>query len=239
MDGRKETPVRAFWWNANPPNFGDEISPVILDAFVHERIEWVPRETEGKMLAIGSLIHTIQPKDIVWGTGTQVLQVTEAPPFTKFLAVRGQITRAMIKGGNVPRVFGDPGLLLPLVYHPEVGKKYEVGILPHYNDKKFVKLEPGQHLIDIQSGWQNVIKEVLSCEQIIASALHGLICAEAYGIPVTWWRYGERIQNQEMKGDDYFLGTGRQEQELFKETEPIPDLPRIQNRLLKALRERI
>jgi len=56
---------------------------------------------------------------------------------------------------------------------------------------------------------------------------------------VTWWRYGERIQNQEMKGDDYFLGTGRQEQELFKETEPIPDLPRIQNRLLKALRDRI
>ena len=233
--------MKAFWWNANPPNFGDEISPVILDAFVQERIEWVPRETEGKMLAIGSILHCMRRGDMVWGTGYNRKTPLLAPQGVRFLSVRGSITRNLVQGAEVPEVYGDPGLLLPLVYHPKVKKTHRLGYVPHYVDKEMVgalELKADEKLIDIQSGWQNVVKEILSCEKIVASAMHGMICAEAYGIPVTWWRYGDRIQNQEMKGNDYFLGTGRGELPFFQELPPIPGLPKIQQRILTALRNR-
>ena len=55
------------------------------------------------------------------------------------LFVRGKKTREkFLKFGiQCPEKYGDPGLLMPLVYKPHTNSiKYRVGILPHYVDKK-------------------------------------------------------------------------------------------------------
>ena len=230
--------IKCFWWRSVPPNFGDELSPVILQHFTDQKVQYVPRETEGKLLAIGSIIQFLKKGDTVWGTGMLTDYPIHALDKVRFLSVRGSITRGFIHGAEVPEVYGDPALLLPLMYQPKVEKKHKVGVVPHYVDRASVNLEKGQHLIDIQSGWQNVVNEIISCETIISSSLHGLIAAEAYGIPAMGARYpNSAILNQELKWHDYFTGTDRENQEFWNFTRPINNLPAIQSRILKALKD--
>ena len=81
----------------------------------------------------------LRKNDIVWGTGWNRKQVIKSPAGVKFLAVRGPITKYLVKGTNTD-VFGDPAILLPLIYKPEIKKTHKVGIIPHYVDKPFIKI---------------------------------------------------------------------------------------------------
>jgi pyruvyltransferase len=149
----------------------------------------------------------------------------------KVLAVRGRKVREYIHGLAIPNVYGDPGLLMPLIYYPKVGKKHDVGIIPHHTDKGH---HPGGFVIPVALGWQQFIKEILSCERIISSSLHGIVLAEAYGIPAEWAIWNPGTQAQYIKYIDYLTGTDRVEQgpgQLPK----INNLKVIQNRLIRAL----
>ena len=54
----------------------------------------------------------------------------------KFLAVRGPFSADKLVEEGYPRctVYGDPALLLPLVYTPITKEKCKVGIIPHLRD---------------------------------------------------------------------------------------------------------
>jgi len=232
--------IEMFWWASNPPNFGDEVSPVIVQHFTDQEVKWVERGTKNKLLAIGSIIHCIKAGDTVWGSGTNRSGLIEAPEGVRFLSFRGKITRGKIIGRDLPEVYGDPALLLPLVYNPIVRKSHGIGYIPHYLDYDHVlenvRLGNNDIVINIRSGWRRVIREILSCERVECSAMHGLIAAEAYGVPATWAIYGERVRGQVLKTQDYFSGTDRDNQKPFEELESIPNLGEIQSRILRALR---
>ena len=51
--------------------------------------------------------------------------------------------------------------------------------------------------------------EVLSCEKIFSTALHGLIVADAYGIPNQWVEVDGRIGGDKMKFRDFLCSVGR------------------------------
>jgi hypothetical protein len=87
----------------------------------------------------------------------------------------------------------------------------KVGIVPHYVDRDIVLAdsELSLHYIDIMSGVENVIREITSCEYIISSALHGVICAEAYGIPALYVEFSDSVAGHGFKFEDYYLGTSR------------------------------
>jgi pyruvyltransferase len=234
--------MKTYWWPAK--NFGDTLTPHILEHFIKQKIELAERADKGKLLATGSILHLMQDNDVVWGSGLNKKRRITAKKGVKFLAVRGPITRWLIRGAKIPQVYGDPGILLPLIYNPKIEKKYEVGILPHYVDKPFAKetyemeiAEGKAKMIDIQADWKTVIEEVLSCKKIITSSLHGLICAEAYGIPVIWVRYSDKITGGPLKFQDYFMGTGRPRQKYNTEIPPIKDLETKQKILIKALQD--
>ena len=55
-----------------------------------------------------------------------------------------------------------------------------------------------------------MIDEICSCNYIISSSLHGLILADAYGIPNLWISVSDKVKGVDCKFADYFSGVGRE-----------------------------
>lgn len=237
--------IKAYW-TYQFHNFGDLLTPDVVQFFLGESVEHVPEETKGKLLAIGSIMEKIQDNDIVWGTGIHVFKNKEKKNDVKFLAVRGPKTRERIMTlyDEVPEVYGDPALLLPLMYKPDVQKQYRIGYVPHQVDVKVVKdivrsLDlPDVVVIDpTNPDWKKTLDKILSCEKIISSSLHGIIVAEAYGIPAVWSVHSNKIFGGEFKYHDYFEATGRKDIRPFGYIPPIKNLDEIQKKLVNALKQ--
>ena len=86
--------------------------------------------------------------------------------------------------------------------------------------------------------YKEVIDEILKCNKIVSSSLHGIVLAEAYGIPAKWEKYSDDVLGNGFKFRDYLSGTGRtlkdvDEDGFFK---PIKNIHRIQVDLILALR---
>ncbi len=222
--------------NSKYNNFGDAISAVVV-RYVWGSVEVVDREYKGKMLAIGSLLQrALRENDIVWGAGLIKDIKIESPKGVKWLSVRGSLTRERISGADIPEIYGDPALIISDIYNPEIKKKHKVGGVPHYIDDRegwnsFYK-------ISLLDKWQNVIDNVKSCDLILSSSLHGLVVAEAYGIPAVWIKPTDKIGGGEFKFQDYFLGTDRTEQTPsdFDSWNVLPeiDLDKIKKRIYES-----
>lgn len=230
-------PIKTFWWHEQ--NFGDLLTPFIVQHVTGRKVAKVSKDTPGKLLCIGSVLHCVAPFDVVVGTGLNRDREIRAPRGARFLSVRGPITRKLIKGAEVPESYGDPALILPLVYNPDMGKVYNVGYLPHYVDKEAFRerfnITKKDLFIDVRGNWKDTIKAVKSCKFIITSSLHGIICAEAYGVPVAWVSCTDQIIGGDLKFQDYFLGTGRSHQRKNRPLQEIPDLPGLQKGIIDNL----
>jgi len=104
-------------------------------------------------------------------------------------------------------------LLLPKYYHPKVEKKYEYGIIIHYAEKgtpwvEYFRKMPFVKIIDIQNEVEEVPQQVLSCNMIFSSSLHGVILGDAYGIPSYWIKLSNRLGD--FKFEDYLMSVKRQ-----------------------------
>jgi hypothetical protein len=98
---------------------------------------------------------------------------------------------------------------MPLFYNPSINKKYTLGFIPHYVDYHNVfnmyKNDKNVHVINLlNSNIEDVINQILSCNYIISSSLHGLIVADAYNIPNMWIKYDNKIKGDDTKFHDYF-----------------------------------
>lgn len=191
-------------------------------------------------VVIGSTIDLRADKDsIIWGAGIIDSKTEKLPQFREIRAVRGPLTRKklMDMGYDCPEVYGDPALLIPLHYRPEIKKTHKLGIIPHFHDleavRKAMGARVGVKLIDIRNykHWHDFIDEILSCESIASSSLHGLIMAHAYGIPNVWVEFNNCEQRDSFKYHDFFASIGKDEEPL--QLELSPDIHKIE----KALEE--
>lgn len=177
---------------------------------------------------VGSTLGDMDSRSVVCGAGAieQHQHFPEKP--LKVLSVRGPLTRNILlqQGIECPPVYGDPAMLLPLFYQPVKRKpKYRLGVIPHYVDKetegvKHLLQSPSTHLIDIllpSNGltqmsiaryWKEWIDELCSCAVIVSSSLHGLILAEAYGIPTVWAEFSHEVNGNGFKFRDYYASIG-------------------------------
>jgi len=197
--------MKAYWYNFT--NMGDMLSPITIKGVTGVTPEWDPNPSKHRVVGLGSIMGSVKPGDFVWGTGC----ISETAPFdvtgADILAVRGPLTAAKLKV-DVP--FGDPALLMPRFYIPsQFGEKHEVGIVPHYVDIKSVKPVDGVPIIDVRMNWMKTIDYITNCETIVSSCLHGIIIAEAYGIPAVWVKVTDKVLGNGFKFDDYYLSTGR------------------------------
>jgi pyruvyltransferase len=172
-----------------------------------------------KVYTTGSVMLFTKRNSVVWGTGCiDEGMIGEKP--NKVYAVRGPLTRNELikKGIDCPEVYGDPALLYPMIYNPKIDKKYKWGIIPHYiefessRDREVIKnLEnQGIKVIDICSGEKEFIDELLEVENVISSSLHGLIMADAYGIPNARVNISNKLIGGHFKFKDYYLSVERE-----------------------------
>ena len=210
-------------------NLGDELNFYLLIELTGKRVighkEFFHRKITN-YLVIGSVVEDCNEKSIIWGAGA--FQKTTKSLSTKpeaVQAVRGPLTRRYLleNGVDCPPVYGDPALLLPLIYTPKECTKVKVGIIPHFNDlysphiKTIEETYKNCRLINLRNynEWTDVIDTIANCDVILSSSLHGMIIADAYKIPNVWVKFSKRTYEGSFKYLDYFGGVGR------KETTPV------------------
>ena len=172
-------------------------------------------------LCIGTLLDAVNYSNrqtIVWGAGVSGQERDFVHP-RRICSVRGPRTQefAELYGVVCPEIYGDPAMLLPLVYKPEVRKTYKWGIIPHVVDLHHPVVEdirynhPEVLIIDLAhyNHWTDVIDKICSCEKIASSSLHGLIVSDAYGVPNSWVELSGKISGGYFKFRDYGVSVGR------------------------------
>lgn len=218
-----------LWWSGNSNgtgNFGDIITPLIFDYF---GIDFEFSEIDYEVISTGSIARRAISSTTVIGSGI-ISKHDKLDINANWLSVRGPITRnKLIELGakSVPRVYGDPGLLLPLIV-PPAEKSHAIGIVPHFTEyRKLSKRLKDHFVIDLKTkDPRETIKQITSCEKIISSSLHGVICAHAYGIPAAWVYVSDSLKGDSVKFDDYYAGVGAVA-ELSTLDDPIFSLPNI------------
>jgi pyruvyltransferase len=122
-----------------------------------------------------------------------------------FHAVRGAWTRdQLIRLGLLPMeaevALGDAGLLASFLLEKRPVKRYSCGIVPHVADYALPSVAQMHSkiknaiVINVREEPLVVLEQMASCEMILASAMHGLILADALGIPNHWVRFSEHPQ---------------------------------------------
>jgi len=214
--------IRLFWWSEpylmgkTKENYGDLIGAYLVKKISNKKVVWShPKRWSFKdyfqpiYVAAGSILAHVNRKCIVWGSG--VIQQDQVVKPAIFLAVRGPRTRKnlLAQGYEVPEVYGDPALLLPLYYKPQIEKKYRLGIVPHYTDfdvaHTMYRDDDTILVIDLMTTTiETTTNLFLQCERIISSSLHGLIVSHAYQIPAIWVEFSDKLFGDGIKFQDYF-----------------------------------
>lgn len=246
-----------YWCDTDPMNFGDLIGPYLFEkrrgvkpvlAPVYQRPNNAP-----VYITVGSILSTVSKPDVavVWGTGILRQDARFARP-REIRAVRGPLTRArcLSLGYDCPEIFGDPGIVLPRFFRPERPQAARIGMIPHYVDLAFTQAAfsdlEGVRIIDVRQPVEAVIKDILACERLVSSSLHGVIVSHAYGRPCAWVEFGDRVPGDGIKFHDYFgaagvavaepgrvaAGASIALLEHMAEDAPLPDLSALADRLL-------
>lgn len=198
-------------WCLGTANWGDALNPVLIEWLSGRKPRCDTDPDMDKFLVIGSVLEFADRNTTVWGSGfIKAGQLVKERP-KAIRAVRGPLSRASLldQGIDCPEVYGDPALLLPRLYNPDVPKQYEIGLIPHYADKSHPWLDryrndPKVRIIDVESDTWRFVQEVKSCELIVSSSLHGVICADSYGVPAIWMELSDKVIGNGFKFFDYF-----------------------------------
>lgn len=159
---------------------------------------------------VGSILCWADKHSKIWGAG--FMNNYEKFSGGEVYAVRGPLTNNKLKelGGRGTDVYGDPALLLPLWIPEKKHKRYKLGIIPHWKETEFFKERFGSkyNIIDLRTrDVKSVMNQILDCEYILSSSLHGLIVPHAYNRPALWIKHGY-IDTDGFKFEDYFASVG-------------------------------
>jgi len=210
--------LNLYWFKKNN-NFGDILNVHLIEKLTNKKVNFVKIKyyNNEHFLCIGSLLANTRKNTIVWGSGfmDETSMCFEKPK--KICAVRGPKTRKILLENNIdcPEVYGDPALLLPKVYYPKIKKSYRYGVIPHYVDQKHDFLREIKNRKDIliinilNEDPYFIVDQILSCEKIISSSLHGIIVSDTYKIPSLWVEFSDKVIGNGFKFYDYFESVKR------------------------------
>jgi len=210
-----------LWYFRHPKfdNFGDVLSIKLVERIVGVPVvayKRKPKDNVPKLLAVGSILHIAADGDVVWGSGVNGKDLASKNyrfSDVDVRAVRGPLTRQFLMrevGITPPQIYGDPVLLFPYLF-PEFKRSEKPSIpyliVAHYSDAHAFPKDQYPNVVYAWEPWNEIVKKILDSEFVISSSLHGVVVADAYGIPSRLLR----IDNSEpiLKFSDYYMGTGR------------------------------
>lgn len=204
-------------------NWGDKLNEwmgrKISGIDVVHRADVYPYPTKTIHYWIGSHLATgcANPNGVIWGAGCISASVPLVGRPKKICAVRGWMSNERIKQAGLPApdVVGDAALLLPRLYKPKRNlERRSLGVIPHcfeWGEEFYRKTRDWDdvRVIDICGGIEEVIEQIVACDRVISSSLHGIICADAYGVPAIWLHASNKPIGDGFKFRDYFSSVGR------------------------------
>lgn len=227
-------------------NVGDYLAVPIykymLDYYNLDKEKYV--EKNKHLYTVGSILFFGKQNATIWGSGLLSNPITLRKLSKKIdldiRAVRGPETRKELlkQGYKCPEIYGDPGILMPKIYMPSVSKnKRDYSVILHKSSKVKVK----NRIEILTKDYKKFIDEIVNSKKIISSSLHGIILAEAYGIPAILLSDNRNDFNY-FKYNDYYFSTGRYtypvatsiEEAIKMQPAELPDLSDLQKNIFES-----
>jgi len=180
--------IKAYYWKGKP-NFGDLLTPLLLKRFCNLSSEWSD-SSAAHLIGVGSILEKLDNDRcyIIAGSGFLKEGSKRENGRDWILGLRGPLSLKRIKvpSSNSGIVLADPGLLADELV-PLEDKVHDLGIVSHWSDTTlslnptFLKYKP--LIINVADDPLKVISQIGKCKKIVSSSLHGIILADAFGIP--------------------------------------------------------
>lgn len=255
---KRKSPLKTYWMVeriSGKENFGDMITPFILEKIFGYKTEWTPVK-RCDLACVGSILGVLQDhskgKRIkVWGSGFIQDGPNNNNEDLDFYAVRGPLTLKRIHA-NRHVALGDPGLLANLVFKKSPRKTHKIGVVAHYVDLEspiLKKIKDNRDILVISplQDPQKVASDITSCEIIFSSSLHGLIFADSFSVPNYWLPLSKKVIGGSYKFTDYCMVTQRELvkklpsilfnddeiEDAIKSYKPVRNLNKIQRDLIR------
>lgn len=236
------SPLKLYYYRHRDgrPNFGDALSPMVIERVLGRRTVWA-KQTDCDMAAIGSILGGILARSWkrwttlrfspvhIWGSG--FIRAPEARELVakgglQVHAVRGHATRSSLA---MPEnlALGDPGLLAGQLVDPPAVKRHSWAIVPHTVDRDMAVIRglsactPHAVVADLAGDPDACLRTIAAAECVISTSLHGLIVADALGIPSIWAKMSGRVSGDRYKFEDYYSALGMTTPDRFKIRVPL------------------
>jgi hypothetical protein len=198
--------VAAFWWDGHP-NFGDDLTPWLLPRY--GLIPVLRSPSSAQLSGVGSIVEFLPETfaGAVWGSGLMEERPRSLPHAT-VLAVRGHHTRDLLDA-PASVALGDPGLLISR-HLPRPSVRWELALVPHGHHRDHPGLAglvarggDRVRVVNVHQRAQHAARHIAACRAVITTSLHGLVTADAYGIPAVWTVLDPPLGGGDFKFRDY------------------------------------
>ena len=250
------------WQPTNPTthNFGDDLNVPFARAMLNvTRPQYVHRTTpqggHPLILGIGSVIPFATRGSVLAGPGFLTepgnggrmwTRTNLLDPTSLITAVRGPRTAAVLRsrGFRGALAYGDPGLFMHLVIPEYAHLRHTRGggmcIIAHILDRGWQSVAShaananGMKYISLNTYPPiRLLEQLVTCDIVASSALHGLVAAAAFGIHSVWlWDRSKQapdgVRGGLFKYHDFFEGCGMRQPVIAKS---IADVTRHYNAL--------
>jgi pyruvyltransferase len=221
--------VRVFWMRRRP-NFGDAMAPLLVETLARAPASWA-KPWLSDAVVIGSVIDRLPRRygGVVIGAGLLERQSAMNIRGARLLGLRGELTRTAA-GAGPGVVLGDSGLLAADLLGERPPATHRLGVVPHFKDLRLAQRYPDALVIDVSRPPLDVLRAIASCEHIISSSLHGLVTADALGIPRRW-EPSPMLRGGGFKFADYASAFGQPIEPYRWQTAPTARIERIATEL--------
>lgn len=191
-------------------NLGDLLTPIILKHYNLTPVYAYPKKAQ--VAVVGTILEIVGTNfsGYILGSGWS-RDITTHFPYAKIKGVRGFYTKHNLQI-NENTTIGDPGLLIADILPYKKNIQYKLGIIPHESEienesLKNLKRELNKDILIIsprRSKVTDALKEIVSCQYIVSSSLHGLIISDSYGIPNGRIKFNDIDDSKDYKFKDYY-----------------------------------
>ncbi|WP_114700214.1 polysaccharide pyruvyl transferase family protein [Psychrobacter proteolyticus] len=196
-------------------NAGDSFNSDFIEDFFHKKTRLYYGGKRKHALFCGSILAKSNKNSVILGAGfISKEQSLKKIDYDSVIGVRGDLTAQSLLAYDTSIEFkfkADPGLLVKEVITPRSDQYSNtglIGVIPHFIDLKVVnkilKNNPNYLIIDIKKNYKEVCKQILKCDKVLSSSLHGLIFSDAMNVPNTWVGFSDNVKGGSFKFNDYY-----------------------------------